>query len=190
MVFFLCSSCGESVKKGKVATHRCRGVQWSCMDCGKIFDGISYNKHTICISEAEKYEGKLYKGNKSKSSKETVAQIWKRSCVEAASKAATDNEIPRELRDAITSICSMENIPRKHKKFENFTKNLSVHLSTTTRAQLWDYISTIFSKNKSAVDIAAASARATNAQPQKKKSVSDILNYYIDVLFDAHFAAQ
>ena len=59
MVFFLCSVCGESVKKAKVAVHRCGGAQWSCMDCGKIFPGMSYNKHTSCISEAEKYVCRL-----------------------------------------------------------------------------------------------------------------------------------
>lgn len=38
----------------------------SCIDCGKPFYGQEFKSHTSCISEAEKYEGKLYKGNKRK----------------------------------------------------------------------------------------------------------------------------
>ena len=31
------------------------------MDCGKDFYGDEYSRHTKCITEAEKYQGALYK---------------------------------------------------------------------------------------------------------------------------------
>ena len=53
------------MKKAKVEKHyqtECRNCTvLSCLDCGKDFHGDEYATHTSCISEAEKYQGKLYK---------------------------------------------------------------------------------------------------------------------------------
>ena len=123
-MFFLCPVCGEAVKKAKVSTHRCQPSEWSCMDCGKIFPGTSYTKHTSCISEAEKYQGHLYSGNhQGKNKKETVAQIWQRTCAEVVDKAAQDASLAPQLQRLLPSICGLENVPRKKKKFDNFMKN-------------------------------------------------------------------
>ena len=35
---------------------------FSCQDCNKVFFGNEFNTHTSCISEAEKYQGALFKG--------------------------------------------------------------------------------------------------------------------------------
>jgi len=63
MVVFSCDSCGDAIKKPKVAQHlfRCRPARLICVDCGKDFDSQSYSSHTSCISEAEKYQGSLYR---------------------------------------------------------------------------------------------------------------------------------
>jgi len=65
MVSFTCNACGQTVKKAKVEKHyqtECRDCTvLSCLDCGKDFYGDEYASHTSCISEAEKYQGKLYK---------------------------------------------------------------------------------------------------------------------------------
>ena len=169
MVFFLCSVCGESVKKAKVSSHRCNCQDWSCMDCGKIFPGMSYNQHTSCMSEAQKYEGHLYRGG-SKSGKETVAQIWLRSCAEAAEKAGTDSTLSSDLQRAIPSICSLENIPRKKKKFDNFMKNQADRLAPTACQAAWDYISGIFSANKTAADAKQAAAQVVSKQKSNAKA--------------------
>lgn len=64
MVSFVCSSCQATLKKAKVRAHlaRCRGPV-SCLDCSVDFAGDAYERHTSCVSEAEKYQGKLYKGD-------------------------------------------------------------------------------------------------------------------------------
>lgn len=65
MVFFTCNACGSSLKKNQVEKHyqcecpRCDVI--SCMDCGQDFYGDDYTTHTKCISEAEKYQGGLFK---------------------------------------------------------------------------------------------------------------------------------
>ena len=65
MVFFTCNACGASLKKNQVEKHyqnECPNCEvLSCIDCGKDFFGDEYASHTKCVSEAEKYQGALYK---------------------------------------------------------------------------------------------------------------------------------
>ena len=65
MVFFTCNACGTSLKKNQVEKHYqhvCSNCEvLSCIDCGLEFYGDAYASHTKCISEAEKYQGSLYK---------------------------------------------------------------------------------------------------------------------------------
>ncbi len=73
MVFFTCNACGASLKKNQVEKHyqsECRNCSsLSCMDCGVDFHGDSYAEHTKCISEAEKYQGAMYKEGTNKGDK-------------------------------------------------------------------------------------------------------------------------
>ncbi|CAG8547446.1 3269_t:CDS:2 [Funneliformis mosseae] len=66
MVSFSCDSCSDIIKKPKLVQHtaRCPSAQFTCIDCSTTFAGKSYLKHIKCISEAEKYQKSLYKGNK------------------------------------------------------------------------------------------------------------------------------
>lgn len=65
MVFFVCMTCQESLKGGKVSQHRCSGP-FSCVDCSKDFSKSDVFTHTSCVSEAQKYQGGLYKPGKQK----------------------------------------------------------------------------------------------------------------------------
>lgn len=75
MVSFSCEVCNDTVIKKKLDQHtqRCRGAYFTCIDCSTTFGGTDYRTHTLCISEAEKYEKALYKGKK----KSPVAQSKK-----------------------------------------------------------------------------------------------------------------
>ncbi|KAJ3056176.1 hypothetical protein HK097_007782 [Rhizophlyctis rosea] len=88
MVSFVCDYCQETLKKPKLDQHtyRCHNAQFTCIDCNTTFTGtgvrmptqsdslkprgpddfcfVQYRTHTSCISEAEKYQGALYKGKK------------------------------------------------------------------------------------------------------------------------------
>jgi len=64
MVAFVCDLCQASLKKAKVDLHcrTCPAESVSCLACSKTFFGDDFRAHTECISEAQKYEGKLFKG--------------------------------------------------------------------------------------------------------------------------------
>lgn len=63
MVSFSCEGCGDVLTKKKLDPHRnqCYGASYSCLDCMVHFEGTSYRAHTSCISEAQKYQGALYR---------------------------------------------------------------------------------------------------------------------------------
>uniref|UniRef100_A0A182MD26 Uncharacterized protein n=1 Tax=Anopheles culicifacies TaxID=139723 RepID=A0A182MD26_9DIPT len=121
MVFFTCNHCGESLKKQVVANHawHCkRDINVSCMDCMKDFIGQEYDKHTVCISEAEKYSAKGFvpKVNKGVQKQES----W-------ISKVRTIAEQNKNLSPGVKNLFEIikrnDNIPRKFKPFKNFFMN-------------------------------------------------------------------
>ncbi|KAH9844484.1 cell growth-regulating nucleolar protein-like [Teratosphaeria destructans] len=63
MVSFQCEGCGDVLTKKKLDQHRnqCYGCSFSCLDCMVHFNGTEYRAHTSCISEAQKYQGHLYR---------------------------------------------------------------------------------------------------------------------------------
>ena len=63
MVSFICDDCQSTLKKAKVSNHswQCSSRSFSCIDCGHSFNPHTVASHTECISEAQKYQGKLYK---------------------------------------------------------------------------------------------------------------------------------
>ncbi|AMD22561.1 HHL209Cp [Eremothecium sinecaudum] len=69
MVTFNCEVCNATVPKKNTEKHyyRCPDAYFTCIDCSTTFDdGVSYKKHTQCITEDEKYQKALYKGKKAK----------------------------------------------------------------------------------------------------------------------------
>lgn len=85
MVTFNCEVCNDTVPKKNTEKHyyRCPNAYYTCIDCSKTFeDGVSYKNHTSCISEDEKYQKALYKGNK-KAEAEAAAAASGNSCKES-----------------------------------------------------------------------------------------------------------
>ncbi|KAH6671175.1 hypothetical protein B0J14DRAFT_89476 [Halenospora varia] len=72
MVSFSCEGCGDVLTKKKLDGHRnqCRGATFTCLDCMVHFQGMEYRAHTSCISEAQKYQGALYRPEKEKKNKQ------------------------------------------------------------------------------------------------------------------------
>ncbi|KAL2270922.1 hypothetical protein VTJ83DRAFT_293 [Remersonia thermophila] len=68
MVSFSCEACGDVLTKKKLDPHRnrCYGATFTCIDCMTYFPGTQYRAHTSCISEAQKYQGALYREKKPK----------------------------------------------------------------------------------------------------------------------------
>ncbi|KAH8815460.1 hypothetical protein F5884DRAFT_179783 [Xylogone sp. PMI_703] len=71
MVSFSCEACGDVLTKKKLDPHRnsCRGASFTCIDCMVHFHGTDYRAHTSCMTEAQKYQGALYRPEKDKSNK-------------------------------------------------------------------------------------------------------------------------
>ena len=64
MVSFTCEQCQDTINKPRIAQHiqRCRGAWYfSCLDCFGNFDGDTVKNHTSCVTEDQRYQGKLYK---------------------------------------------------------------------------------------------------------------------------------
>lgn len=57
MVWFVCDSCGDTIKKPKVPQHlyQCHASSLTCVDCSRTFDRGSYAAHTTCVTESQKY---------------------------------------------------------------------------------------------------------------------------------------
>ena len=57
MPWFVCESCGDTLKKPKIKAHfnRCAAEAFSCIDCSATFDRRSVQNHVACVTEHEKY---------------------------------------------------------------------------------------------------------------------------------------
>lgn len=88
MVSFSCEVCNDTVIKKRLPQHQrsCRGAYFTCIDCNTTFQGNDHNYHTSCITEAEKYEGALYKDKKTKKQQHPQFQY----------KKPVKNEKPKE----------------------------------------------------------------------------------------------
>lgn len=134
MVFFVCEACNESLKKNKVETHSytCRNC-WvlTCVDCNQQFSGDTYAAHNSCVSEAERYEGKLFDGRANKG--DVKQALW----LGRVQACAAEPSVLAHLRPHVERLLQHDNIPRKRAKFENFAKNsLRLHDPKTLGA-LW-----------------------------------------------------
>lgn len=144
MVWFDCE-CGESLKKPSVAKHlqnrRCNTV--TCVDCSATFYGNEFESHIKCISEAQKYMGKLYQADSVK--REGAKQDdW----LTAVTTVLEEYNGP--LIEYVGRLKQYDNIPRKQKAFENFVANsLNLKRDPYTVSQLWELVSTCLKRNSS-----------------------------------------
>uniref|UniRef100_A0A7S4HW90 Zinc finger C2H2 LYAR-type domain-containing protein n=1 Tax=Odontella aurita TaxID=265563 RepID=A0A7S4HW90_9STRA len=93
----------------------------SCILRGFIPRPDDYRAHTSCISEAERYEKTVYRGNRKgesqKGKKMTPQEAWNHVLVTAAESA------PQSIRHNVEQLSCMDNVPRKEKQFRNFAVN-------------------------------------------------------------------
>ena len=179
MVSFTCQACQETVKKNKVDAHcrKCRAC-WvlTCLDCNKDFAGEAFREHVRCISEAEKYQGKLFKGVKGsqygkKAKNDPQARFMakvRRAAASGAACAAHAN-VPR----VVARLADSENVPRKRAKFANFLRNSfrgeGSYGNNGWIDAAWDYI------EAHGTDPAEEAARkaAAEAEAAKKKAAAE-----------------
>ncbi|KAK9240263.1 hypothetical protein V1525DRAFT_395483 [Lipomyces kononenkoae] len=92
MVSFSCEVCNDTIVKKKLMQHRsaCSGAYFTCLDCQTTFPGLDFQKHTSCISEAEKYQKSLYKAPAKKQKGANVTEKKKEE------KDAKEIQVPAE----------------------------------------------------------------------------------------------
>lgn len=171
MVYFECSKCNETVKKPKLAKHlmSCRSQYVSCIDCSKVFAWNEWEAHTSCMSEAQKYQGKLYQAKDSSNKGQVKQESW----IENVEKAIADpaSGVAPQTRSLLEKLMGFSNIPRKQKPFGNFVKN-SLNIWDDKRINdMWDVIA---AASKPAAPAAAAPAAAKPPEPEAEPEVDAV----------------
>ncbi|XP_017068717.1 cell growth-regulating nucleolar protein [Drosophila eugracilis] len=177
MVFFTCNICGESAKKPAVEKHyqtRCRGkdINVSCMDCLKDFYGQEYVAHTKCISEAQKYASQS-QGFATKEPRNKNAQ--KQESWMDIIRAILDNseyKLSSDVRSAFVKLQSVDNVPRKKAKFENFVGNC-MRMPHRQASQVWDILEKELNKMKDAKQAELARIKAEKVAALQKQQKED-----------------
>ncbi|EDW61722.1 uncharacterized protein C16C10.8 [Drosophila virilis] len=177
MVFFTCNICGESVKKPSVEKHyqtRCRGKtkNVSCMDCLKDFYDEEYVAHTKCISEAQKYSNQNFVPKEPKNKNAQKQESWMD--IIRAILDSKEYELTASVRSAFQRLQSVDNVPRKKAKFENFVGNC-MRMPRQQATQVWDILEKELNKMKEAKQAQLEAAKAVKvaeaAQEEQEQEV-------------------
>lgn len=138
MVSFICDYCQDAVKKAKALQHfrKCQST-FSCVDCLVTFNEITIKAHNSCISEAEKYEGSLYK-NKQKNNKQTPNN----------NNHQESNDKQKKSKDKSKKNDEIKPIANSNEKKENGTQDSTSNDSLPSPSQTTPAPSTPENKNK------------------------------------------
>jgi len=129
------------------------------VDCSVTFYGNDYAEHTVCVSEAEKYEGALYKAKKTKLNPQ---EAWVALVEEAVERA---KEAPAAVQHHLPRLGELGNVPRNKKKFVNFVKNSLRLYNEAQIDQIWTFLEQLSQEKKSAAPSAAVAAVAKVVLP-------------------------
>nr|CAL26406.1 CG12909 [Drosophila melanogaster] len=178
MVFFTCNICGESVKKPAVEKHyqtRCRGKDKnvSCMDCLKDFYGEEYVAHIKCISEAQKYasQSQGFAAKEPRNKNAQKQESWM-DIIRSILDSSEYNLTPA-VRSAFQKLQSVDNVPRKKAKFENFVGNC-MRMPRNQATQVWDILEKELNKMKEAKQAELARAKAEKIAEIQQKQKAEV----------------
>lgn len=117
-----------------------------------------YREHTSCISEAERYEKTIYRGNRKLDASGTGHRMQHQNVAKITPQDAWNQTIcsaaktsPPSLKPYMEQLTSLENVPRKEKQFRNFTVN-SLRLRGPSgekiKSELWGLLVKAREENK------------------------------------------
>ncbi|KAG0678184.1 hypothetical protein C6P40_000863 [Pichia californica] len=141
MVSFSCEVCNDTVIKKKLQQHQrsCHGSYFTCIDCSTTFYGNDHQKHTSCISEAEKYEKGLFKGKKSKNNNQPQIQYKK------------PQPKPEETKPEVKKEIKSESNKKSKKESKNEPKDFSKYVDSK-ETTLYKIFKSIKKDNKNLSD--------------------------------------
>lgn len=148
MVVFECQKCNETLKKPKLMKHlqACRSDYVTCIDCSKVFRWDEWEAHTSCVSEAQKYQGKLFEAKESSNKGKVKQDNWTESVQKSIEEAG--DKINPQIKGLLEKLLSFDNIPRKQKPFANFVKNSLKLWDDRKIAEIWTVINSANEKMK------------------------------------------
>jgi len=151
MVYFECQKCNESFKKPKVEQHllRCGSGYVTCIDCNKVFAWNEFQAHTSCVSEAQKYQGKLYEGKEDSKKGQVKQDMWTDNIQKKIEDPASG--MSAQLKGLMEKLMGFSNVPRKQKPFGNFVKNSVKIWDERKIGEMWEVIISANAKPANAV---------------------------------------
>ena len=98
MVVFTCETCFAVLKKQQIDKHctgKCSNAwHFTCVECGKTFEGYEYKDHNECMTEVQKYQGEFLakkRQEKADRKKKVTPEEYKKSA-ENSEKKNSDSE--------------------------------------------------------------------------------------------------
>lgn len=156
MVYFECQKCNETIKKPKLAKHllSCRSEWVSCIDCLKVFRWDEWEKHTSCVSEAQKYQGHMYQAKENNNKGQVKQDAWTSSVQSTIEDP--NSKIAPQTKALLEKLLGFDNIPRKQKPFGNFVKNSLKIWDERKITEIWEVIAAASAATKAAAAAPAA----------------------------------
>lgn len=151
------------------------------MDCFKDFDRETFNLHTQCVTELQRYSGKDYvqKANVNKGQRKQEAWVRKKletfkvvcKCSKLHSfkvdlvRSITEKKLNLSsgVKKILETISSFDNIPRKKAKFLNFMRNSFRYMKMNELEEAWALLEEAMKENK-----------AENAAPMQNAKKDEI----------------
>ncbi|KAJ2143335.1 hypothetical protein GGH19_003122 [Coemansia sp. RSA 1807] len=188
MVSFVCNACQETLKKPKLDMHanRCHYASFSCIDCSVDFVGTSYRQHTSCISEAEKYEGKLYKKGKQNNAQQKPSSTPKSTVDQLTARAqqlanCETNETPASPKKRKSEDANGSSDKKKKSAWDS--TDISDD-ATTAMTNAIAYVTQAEPRTEFA-DLRKKCVKLVTKHPQSKLSKSDVKSVFDKALVEA-----
>eukprot|EP00941_MAST-03F_sp_MAST-3F-sp1_P000928 g928.t1 len=173
MVTFTCMHCSASLRKPAVKKHlcHCSTNELACIDCGESFTAVSYQQHTSCLTEEQKYYGQFASAPSSKKKRRCPQERWMSSVQFIATSPESAKEKPI-IQAALRRLTEADNVPRKKSKFLNYMKNSFRSLPAVEAERLFVLIDT-HNTSVRAKEEAAAKALAEKELRNAKRKAGD-----------------
>lgn len=127
------------------------------MDCLKDFYEEEYVAHIKCISEAQKYSNQNFVPKEPKNKNAQKQESWMD--IIRAILDSSEYDLTPPLRNAFQRLQSVDNVPRKRAKFENFVGNC-MRMPRQQASQVWEILEKELNKMKEAKQAELAAAKA------------------------------
>ena len=127
------------------------------MDCGVRFSGDEYTNHKTCVSEAEKYQGSLYKApSKQQGKKRNLQEHWM-DVIKLTASNKDQHGLDDSTHEIILHISQFNNVPRKQSKFYNFLTSSIPSADKPLQIKAWKALEKAWREDKARQEASSSS---------------------------------